>query len=68
MEAAFSQRRKTIRNSLKNCLRLPKVTEDVLDKALYQTDIDPMRRGETLSIEEYILLAQNIKHNIERQN
>mgnify|MGYP000846290992 CR=1 FL=1 len=68
VEAAFSQRRKTIRNSLKNCLRLPKVTEDVLDKALYQTDIDPMRRGETLSIEEYILLAQNIKHNIERQN
>lgn len=53
VKAAFSQRRKTLRNSLKQ-LELPKETMDaVLDK----TGIDLGRRAETLSVEEFGRLA-----------
>jgi 16S rRNA (adenine1518-N6/adenine1519-N6)-dimethyltransferase len=53
VKAAFSQRRKTLRNSLKQ-LELPKETIDaVLDK----TGIDLGRRAETLSVGEFGKLA-----------
>lgn len=48
VRAAFAQRRKTLGNTLK--VIAPK---DVLENAWRQTQIDPMRRGETLSIEEF---------------
>jgi 16S rRNA (adenine1518-N6/adenine1519-N6)-dimethyltransferase len=45
VKAAFQQRRKTLRNSLK---KFPGGRE-----ALERADIDPMRRAETLSVEEF---------------
>jgi len=45
---AFSQRRKTLRNCLKNLLD---------EKQIESVDIDPKRRPETLSVEEFVNLA-----------
>src|SRR5690554_5792063 len=50
-EAAFGQRRKMLRQSVKSL-----GGEAFLSRA----DIDPTRRAETLSIEEFVRLAQNI--------
>ncbi|MDW7678808.1 MAG: rRNA adenine N-6-methyltransferase family protein, partial [Bacillota bacterium] len=55
VKAAFGQRRKTLHNALT-------VMPDVADKAdvarrLTAAGIDPGRRGETLSIEEFAQLA-----------
>ncbi len=55
--AAFSQRRK----QLINTLRAISTDKTVLQTALAATDIDPQRRGETLSLEEFALLARNLK-------
>ena len=50
---SFNMRRKTLRNSLRN------ITDDKikLEKAFTDADIDPIRRGETLSIEEFAKLS-----------
>ncbi|MCB2427358.1 16S rRNA (adenine(1518)-N(6)/adenine(1519)-N(6))-dimethyltransferase RsmA [Methylophaga pinxianii] len=48
---AFSQRRKTIANTLKNSVSL---------SALEVLGIDPKQRPETLSVEQYVALAQSI--------
>jgi 16S rRNA (adenine1518-N6/adenine1519-N6)-dimethyltransferase len=49
-KAGFSQKRKTLRNSLSAGLRMsPAVAGEMLEKA----GIDPMRRAETLSLEEW---------------
>ncbi len=46
--AAFSQRRKTLRNALRACAG---------EQAFATTGIDPRRRGETLGVAEFIALA-----------
>ncbi len=52
--AGFSQKRKTLRNSLSAGLRLsPAATE----KALERAGIDPRRRAETLSIPEWVKIV-----------
>lgn len=56
IKAAFGQRRKTLNNALK-ALNLPK---DELDKALQSAGIDAARRGETLSVEEFVRLSNAI--------
>lgn len=53
---AFNMRRKTLSNALK-ALKLPK---EVLEQAFSESGIDPRRRGETLSIEEFALLSNLI--------
>jgi 16S rRNA (adenine1518-N6/adenine1519-N6)-dimethyltransferase len=54
-KAGFSQKRKTLRNSLSAGLRLSSTdTTQLLEKA----GIDPMRRAETLSIEEWLMVTQ----------
>ena len=53
VRAAFGQRRKTIGNALK-ILGLPR---DILQGALSKAGIDPLRRGETLSLSEFAALA-----------
>lgn len=53
LRAAFGQRRKTIGNALKS-LGLPR---DILQGALSKAGIDPLRRGETLSLFEFAALA-----------
>ena len=53
VRAAFQTRRKTLRNALRN-LGDP----DRAARALQSAEIDPSRRGETLSIAEFARLAQ----------
>jgi 16S rRNA (adenine1518-N6/adenine1519-N6)-dimethyltransferase len=56
-KAGFSQKRKTLRNSLSSGLRIPPgEAADLLTRA----NIDPQRRAETLSIEEWGNLSENL--------
>lgn len=55
VHAAFGQRRKTLRNALR-----AQFTDAAVDAALAQTGIDGQRRGETLSLQEFAVLANAI--------
>lgn len=55
VRAAFSQRRKTLRNSLGPLFGRPRV-----DGALAASGIDPQRRAETLSLDEFVALAPHL--------
>jgi dimethyladenosine transferase len=58
IKAGFSQKRKTLRNSLSSGLHIsPTEAADLLT----QVNIDPQRRAETLSIEEWEKLSENLK-------
>lgn len=56
VKTAFSQRRKMLSNSLKS------IREDIKDK-LAEAGIDPNRRAETLSIEEFARLSDILKED-----
>ncbi len=57
IKAGFSQKRKTLRNSLSSGLHIsPSEAMDLLTRA----HIDPQRRAETLSIEEWERLCENL--------
>ncbi|OIJ17558.1 16S rRNA (adenine(1518)-N(6)/adenine(1519)-N(6))-dimethyltransferase [Anaerobacillus alkalilacustris] len=56
IRASFAQRRKTLMNNLTNNL-YTKNEREKLEKVLQECEIDPTRRGETLSMEEFALLA-----------
>ncbi|USK70358.1 16S rRNA (adenine(1518)-N(6)/adenine(1519)-N(6))-dimethyltransferase RsmA [Peribacillus asahii] len=51
--ASFAQRRKTILNNLSSQLPSGKEKKEQIIEALEETGIDPTRRGETLTIEEF---------------
>jgi 16S rRNA (adenine1518-N6/adenine1519-N6)-dimethyltransferase len=55
IKAGFSQRRKTLRNSLSGGLG---ITPDAAEKMLAASGIDPMRRAETLSLEDWRKLCE----------
>jgi 16S rRNA (adenine1518-N6/adenine1519-N6)-dimethyltransferase len=55
VRAAFSQRRKTLGNTLK-----PLAPKEKLARAFENSAIDPMRRGETLSPQEFATLTESI--------
>ena len=55
--ASFAQRRKTILNNLQVGLKDGKKNKDAILAALEVAGVDPTRRGETLSIEEFGALA-----------
>lgn len=57
IKAGFSQKRKTLRNSLSSGLHIS--TKDATE-LLTHADIDPQRRAETLSIEEWERLAATL--------
>ncbi|MGE5378282.1 MAG: ribosomal RNA small subunit methyltransferase A, partial [Bacteroidota bacterium] len=57
IKAGFSQKRKTLRNSLSSGLSIPPANAAVL---LTGAGIDPQRRAETLSIQEWQQLAEKI--------
>jgi 16S rRNA (adenine1518-N6/adenine1519-N6)-dimethyltransferase len=57
IKAGFSQKRKTLRNSLSSGL---KVSPSSAAELLTRAGIDPRRRAETLSIEEWQRLAEKI--------
>lgn len=54
IKAGFTLRRKTLRNSL---MTLGGVTKNQVEQALEEAGIDPVRRGETLSLQEYAELT-----------
>jgi 16S rRNA (adenine1518-N6/adenine1519-N6)-dimethyltransferase len=56
IKAAFSQRRKTLRNSLKQL----GVSKEKMDGVKNETGVDLGRRAETLSVEEYGRLAESL--------
>ncbi|WP_407074391.1 16S rRNA (adenine(1518)-N(6)/adenine(1519)-N(6))-dimethyltransferase RsmA [Paenibacillus lacisoli] len=56
VQASFAQRRKTISNNLKSRF-FTKENKDQLDPLLQQAGIEPSRRGETLSLEEFARLS-----------
>lgn len=58
VRASFNMRRKTLSNSLMGISGIDKETVKI---ALDEAGIDPVRRGETLSIEEFAKLANAIK-------
>jgi 16S rRNA (adenine1518-N6/adenine1519-N6)-dimethyltransferase len=58
VRAAFGQRRKTLSNALRDILEKGK---NGTERLLRQQGIDPQRRGETLSVEEFIRLARTMR-------
>jgi len=60
IKAAFAQRRKTLLNTLSNSNAFSMSKEELSDM-LQKLGIDPCRRGETISMEEYAKISENIK-------
>ncbi|EWG08750.1 16S rRNA (adenine(1518)-N(6)/adenine(1519)-N(6))-dimethyltransferase RsmA [Cytobacillus firmus] len=56
-KASFAQRRKTLLNNLTSQLPAGKQKKEQILSALEQANIEPGRRGETLSIEEFARLS-----------
>jgi 16S rRNA (adenine1518-N6/adenine1519-N6)-dimethyltransferase len=54
VKAAFAQRRKTLLNSIVNTMGIPK---ENAEKILTSVGIDPKRRGETLTMDEFAKIA-----------
>ncbi|MGI6286088.1 16S rRNA (adenine(1518)-N(6)/adenine(1519)-N(6))-dimethyltransferase RsmA [Neomoorella humiferrea] len=63
VRAAFNQRRKTLLNSLGGL----GWERDLVLKAMTDAGIDPRRRGETLSIEEFARLSNALQRRVERR-
>ncbi len=57
--ASFANRRKTILNNLVHNLGM-KNQKALIERALKEAEIDPQRRGETLSIDEFASLSNRI--------
>jgi 16S rRNA (adenine1518-N6/adenine1519-N6)-dimethyltransferase len=62
IQASFAQRRKTILNNLLHSSLCAGIDRPALEATLQQAGIDPSRRGETLSIEEYARLSDTLLH------
>lgn len=56
VKAAFGQRRKTLNNALKTL----NMDNTLLQQALQEVEIDGTRRGETLSVDEFVALSNAI--------
>jgi len=61
VRAAFRFRRKTLLNSLERAMA--PLTRDIIARALEKSSIDPHRRAETLSIDEYIRLSFSLSQD-----
>ena len=60
VKAAFQLRRKTLWNNLLHTFGKDEATKAWLEQSLSLAEIDPKRRGETLSIEEFASLANHM--------
>jgi len=58
--ASFAQRRKTLQNNLMSQLQNGKEKKELILSALERAGIDPKRRGETLSVEEFGRLSDEL--------
>ena len=66
--ASFAQRRKTILNNLQAGLQDGKKKKEMIIAALEASGIEPTRRGETLTIEEFGRLADALYPNFSKQS
>ena len=57
VDAAFGQRRKTLRTALGSALGSPQIVEGILRDA----GVDPGLRGEQLSLQDFVAIAQSAK-------
>lgn len=62
LKGSFLQRRRKILNSLKGSGIAP---EEVIVAGLQKAGVDPMRRAETLSLQEFVALAEAIKTGLD---
>lgn len=62
-KAAFNMRRKTLWNNLLSSYGKDELTKTWLETSLEQAEIDPKRRGETLSLEEFARLSNALEAN-----
>ena len=62
-KAAFQLRRKTLWNNLLHAYGKDDATKAWLTKSLEEADIDPKRRGETLSLAEFAALSNALEAN-----
>ena len=62
-KAAFQLRRKTLWNNLLHAYGKDDATKSWLTKSLEEADIDPKRRGETLSLAEFAALSNALEAN-----
>ncbi len=67
-DAAFFQRRKTIRNSISAWMSSHAYEQSKVDILLDKANIDPARRGETLSSDEFCELARVWLYNVLSEN
>lgn len=63
VKASFGHRRKTLRNSLKNSLSLEGKGK-AIEMSLCRAGIDPERRGETLTLQEFANLTEAISNTM----
>lgn len=61
VRASFAQRRKTLLNNLINNLPQGKEKKEQISQTLEAIEIDPKRRGESLSIQEFALLSDALE-------
>ena len=62
VRAGFSQRRKTLANSLTS---MEGVGKELAQDTLKECGIESSRRAETLSLDEFAVLAEKLKENLE---
>lgn len=65
IRSGFNLRRKTLWNNLLNTYGKTDETKAWLEKSLTEAEIDPKRRGETLSLEEFAALSNAMEKNKE---
>jgi len=58
VRASFAQRRKTLRNNLMSHFK-DRLSKELVAQTIEQTNIDPQRRGETLTMQEFATLANS---------
>ncbi|MBM7712740.1 16S rRNA (adenine(1518)-N(6)/adenine(1519)-N(6))-dimethyltransferase RsmA [Enterococcus xiangfangensis] len=63
IKASFILRRKTLWNNLLNSYGKDDAAKSWLESSLQQAEIDPKRRGETLSLEEFARLSNALEAN-----
>lgn len=61
IKAVFAMRRKTLWNNLLHAYGKDQKTQGKLSKALDSSKIDPKRRGETLTIQEFVTLSNALE-------
>ena len=63
VKAGFGQRRKTLSNAL---MGVEQITKQIVGDSLAGAGIDPVRRAETLDLEEFARLANEVAERLRK--